>query len=305
MTQPLARRRRRAAALCALGATHAARYCPVASNGTSARDRCVGRELELQIWNDAGRAVVVHRVDARGREHTGIFLAPGAVVRRLGCEGTLWRARRTEGLPSRGRVIAERYQGAETGDDAVEALVASVSDRALDAKHGDAGGERWRVGACDALPQTATYFSSYRERGAAFELEVVRGNCESRARENATEPLAGPEIFADVTIDLLESFRWPAGGRRCPRRRRRRARWPRAPRRRRKAGRGPGRATARRTTRESSPAPRRGPAAAAGRARRRRRRPRAGARCRARAWPPSAPSAPRRFRRPETARSFL
>ena len=207
MTQPLARRRRRAAALCALGATHAARYCPVASNGTSARDRCVGRELELQIWNDAGRAVVVHRVDARGREHTGIFLAPGAVVRRLGCEGTLWRARRTEGLPSRGRVIAERYQGAETGDDAVETLVASVSDRALDAKHGDAGGERWRVGACDALPQTATYFSSYRERGAAFELEVVRGNCESRARENATEPLAGPEIFADVTIDLLESFR--------------------------------------------------------------------------------------------------
>ena len=165
------RRRRRAAALCALGATHAARYCPVASNGTSARDRCVGRELELQIWNDAGRAVVVHRVDARGREHTGIFLAPGAVVRRLGCEGTLWRARRTEGLPSRGRVIAERYQGAETGDDVVEALVASVSDQALDAKHGDAGGERWRVGACDALPQTATYFSSYdarvRRRGDA------------------------------------------------------------------------------------------------------------------------------------------
>lgn len=198
---PMRRRRRRRQQLAAaLITTAGAGPCPVPQlDAKSHSDLCDPPEL-LQIWNDGSKPIQAYRLSSDGAEvQEAAPIGRGAAIVTKGCEGTVWRARLQEG-----RLVAEFTQGKV--EEAATAAV-SISASALSE---DVASERWRVQDCSGpAPQfpVRARFSEVVDTGSSFDLHITRGGARSRDEVSRAEAVPGPEIFADVTLDLLEAWR--------------------------------------------------------------------------------------------------
>ena len=198
----MARRRRRRKQLAAalVAASARARPCPIASlDAASQTDLCDPPEM-VQIWNDGSLPVQTYRLSSSGEEikHASP-ISKGAAILAEGCSKTVWRARLDAG-----RLVDEFTQGQSSAP--VETSAVSISASSLTE---DVASERWRIQDCQPQPQfpVRARFSELRDVGASFDLQLTRGNVRSRTEVSPAHKVPGPEIFADVTLDLLEAYK--------------------------------------------------------------------------------------------------
>ena len=154
----------------------------------------------VQIWNDGSLPVQTYRLSSSGEEikHASP-ISKGAAIVAEGCAKTIWRARLDQG-----RLVDEFTQGSSSTQ-AAETTAVSISASSLTE---DVASERWRIQDCQPQPQfpVRARFSELRDVGASFDLQLTRGGLRSRTEVSSADKVPGPEIFADVTLDLLEDL---------------------------------------------------------------------------------------------------